>query len=135
MDKYAPQDVEHCQRKAAERILEDEAWRDGVDDRTATPLLEWALAQVQTCIDRVAARGGTASTLEDAGCAAADQARDILTVLAAGVRGELPDGRMREELARYLAAPLFASPADGCAAASSVVALVLAASGDTGARA
>lgn len=76
-------DLERAQQKAAELILDDEGWRDGIDDTLATPLLDWVLAQ----LDSRLAQSAEAGTLdEDLPYALADEARHVLTSLCETMR-------------------------------------------------
>ena len=109
------------QRQAAELLLEDEAWRDGLTDEEAAPLLDWALEQTDACIAREAEAGHHGSELEACASAAAAQARTLLHTLVRLRRGE-PEARVRAELARSLAPPLFVSADHGQAAVRDMLA-------------
>lgn len=50
-------DLARAQRKAAELVLEDEAWRDGLEDDQATALLDAALAWTDATLAQAAAAG------------------------------------------------------------------------------
>ena len=52
-----PGEVERFQKLAAEQVAGDEAWRDGLEDEVATPLLDWALGATDRAIARLGAAG------------------------------------------------------------------------------
>jgi hypothetical protein len=68
-------DLEGAQRKAAELLLEDEAWRDGLEDGDTSPLLDQALAQTDAALVQADAEG---RLTEDIPYEVADQARAFL---------------------------------------------------------
>jgi hypothetical protein len=81
-------DLARAQQKAAELILEDEAWRDGLEDQTASDLLNQALAQTDAALTQ-AAQDGVLD--EDLPYALAKQARATLMERAMAVRDAPPD--------------------------------------------
>ena len=95
--------------------MDDEAWRDGLDDGAATPLLDWALARTDESLARAAAAGGAGGDLRDLAYDAAGQARDVLAILAGLWNGE-PEERVWRRLGELLGPPLFENPAAGRAA-------------------
>ncbi|MGH2352464.1 MAG: MoaD/ThiS family protein [Chloroflexota bacterium] len=112
--------LERSQRVAAEQLMEDEAWRDRLEDDVATPLLDWALAQTDAALARMAAgrevaAAAAATGLEERAYEVAGQARRILTVLATHRRGPAAAPAMAT-LEPLLGPPLFASPDRGQAA-------------------
>jgi hypothetical protein len=114
-------DAERFQRHAAERLLDDEAWRDGLEDSVSARLLDGVLSVLDASI-AVAARSiadrlnadpaGAASaseSLDDLAYQAADQARALLDTVAGFWRGH----SLEEVLLAAgpaLGGPLFASP-------------------------
>ncbi|MGI8422999.1 MAG: hypothetical protein ACR2NO_02590 [Chloroflexota bacterium] len=68
-------ELERAQQKAAELILEDEAWRDGLEDQQAKTLLDEALALVEEGLAQHAAAG---ELNEDLPYVLADEARAML---------------------------------------------------------
>jgi hypothetical protein len=105
-------DVEGYQKIAAEQVAGDEAWRDGVEDEVAEPLLDWALQ----CTDAAVARlGGAGGLTEDAAYEAADQARALLDAVGSHWRGEAWEA-VAEAIGPSLGPPLFESPAAGAEA-------------------
>jgi hypothetical protein len=118
-------DVARYQRKAAELVMDDESWRSDLDDATATPLLEWALAHVDASLARAAGAAGEADVaggdLTEQAYAAADQARALLRTLAALWRGR-PAADVWRDLEALLGPPLFASPGAGRAAVQQALA-------------
>ena len=95
--------------------MDDESWRDGLEDAAATPLLDWALARTGESLARAAAAGGAGGRLRDLAYDAAAQARDVLASLAGLWNGE-PEERVWRRLDELLGPPLFESPAAGRAA-------------------
>ncbi|CAA9222872.1 MAG: hypothetical protein AVDCRST_MAG77-783 [uncultured Chloroflexi bacterium] len=77
-------DLERAQQKAAELILDDEGWRDGIEDSLATPLLEWTLAQID---GRLAGAAESGALDEDLPYAVADEARAMLRGVCDTLRG------------------------------------------------
>jgi hypothetical protein len=76
-------DLERAQRKAAELVLEDEAWRDGIEDTLASPLLDWVLAQTDARLARAAEAGAED---EDLPYTVADEARAVLATVCDELR-------------------------------------------------
>jgi hypothetical protein len=107
----AEQALERSQRKAAEHVLEDEAWRDALTDDVATRLLEWALQLTDAALGRVAA-GGFGAGLEDAAHDVAGQTRALLAALAPRWRGATED-QVWDALAPLLGPPLFSTADEG----------------------
>ncbi len=105
--------------------MEDEAWRDGLEDETASRLLDWALGLTDASLARrvglpeskvldagppaEAQRG--ACTAPDA-YAVADQARRLLDAVAGRWRGQGPED-VAAAVASLLGPPLFESFDDG----------------------
>ena len=77
-------EVERAQQKAAELILEDEAWRDGLEDEQAKALLDEALAMVDESLAQHACEGELS---EDLPYMLADEARAMLREKAAALLG------------------------------------------------
>ena len=77
-------EVERAQQKAAELILEDEAWRDGLEDEQAKALLDEALAMVDESLAQQACEGELS---EDLPYVLADEARAMLREKAAALLG------------------------------------------------
>ena len=109
-------EVERFQKLAAEQVAGDEAWRDGLEDEVATPLLDWALGATDRAIERLGASG---QLNEDRAYETAAQARAVLTALAGHWRGQR-GRRSRQEvdaaLAPHLGPPLFETREAGAAA-------------------
>ena len=80
LDPARAQQLAKAQQKAAELILDDEAWRDGLEDDQATALLNAALAGVDARLSRAASDG---TLTEDTPYDAADEARRELSERAA----------------------------------------------------
>lgn len=77
-------DVERAQEKAAELVLEDEAWRDGLEDEQAKALLDEALAMLDQAVAQHACEG---ALNEDLPYLLADEARAMLREKAAALLG------------------------------------------------
>lgn len=105
--------------------MEDEAWRDGLEDETASRLLDWALGLTDASLARHV--GGAESRVIDAGApagaqrgappapdayAVADQARRLLDAVAGRWRGQGPED-VGAAVASLLGPPLFESFDDG----------------------
>lgn len=103
--------VERYQQKAAERLSEDEAWRGDLEDDQATRLLDWAIAQTDAAIARVAAKDLDAD-LSDLAYTVADQARAVLCAVADGLHPDDPPPGA-ETLETLLQPPLCPSPEEG----------------------
>ena len=73
-----------AQQKAAELVLEDEAWRDGLEDEQAKALLDEALAMVDQAVMHHACEG---ALNEDLPYVLADEARAMLREKAAALLG------------------------------------------------
>ena len=71
-----------AQQKAAELVLEDEAWRDGLEDEQAKALLDEALALVDEALAQHAAEG---TLNDDLPYVLADEARAMLREKAAAL--------------------------------------------------
>ena len=71
-----------AQQKAAELVLEDEAWRDGLRDEQAKALLDEALALLDEALVQHAAEGALSEELP---YLLADEARAMLREKAAGL--------------------------------------------------
>jgi hypothetical protein len=81
------EELESAQQKAAELVLEDEAWRDGLADEQAKALLDEALALIDEALTQHAVEG----TLdEELPYLLADEARAMLRDKAAALLG--PEG-------------------------------------------
>ena len=80
LDPDRAQQLAAAQQKAAELVLGDEAWRDGLEDDQATMLLNAALAKVDTRLSRAALEG---TLTEESPYDAADEARRELSERAA----------------------------------------------------
>jgi hypothetical protein len=76
-------DIERAIEKASELVLDDEAWRDGIEDSLATPLLDWTLAQLDI---RLTAAAESGALDEDLPYAMADQARAMLATVCHSLR-------------------------------------------------
>ncbi|HEX2515328.1 MAG TPA: phospholipase D-like domain-containing protein [Chloroflexota bacterium] len=105
-------EVERFQKLAAEQVAGDEAWRDGLEDEVATPLLDWALGATDRAIERLGASG---QLNEDRAYETAAQARAVLTALGGHWRGQAPQ-EVDAALAPHLGPPLFDGRAAGAAA-------------------
>lgn len=112
--------IERYQATAAELVMEDEAWRDGLTDEAATPLLDWALEWTDRCLARAARRTTGASAgdtsaaeqeswLEELAYEAAHQVRGVLSAIGGIWRGEAEDD-VWARLEPLLGPPLFATP-------------------------
>ena len=75
-----PTELERAQQKAAELVLEDETWRDGLDDDSARALLDEALALLDEALAQHAAEGELSEELP---YVLADEARAMLREKAA----------------------------------------------------
>ena len=108
-------EVERFQKLAAEQVAGDEAWRDGLEDEVATPLLDWALGATDRAIERLGAGG---QLNEDRAYETAAQARAVLTALAGHWRGQVQEHRQEVDaaLAPHLGPPLFETREAGAAA-------------------
>jgi hypothetical protein len=102
-------DVEGYQKIAAEQVAGDEAWRDGVEDEVAEPLLDWALHCTDAAVARLAGGG---ELTEDAAYEVADQARALLDAVGSHWRGEAWEA-VAKAIEPSLGPPLFESPAAG----------------------
>ena len=80
----AEPELERAQQKAAELVLEDEAWRDGLTDEQAKALLDEALALVDEVLSQHAAEGALNDELP---YVLADEARALLRDKAAALVG------------------------------------------------
>lgn len=98
--------VERLQRKAAELILEDEAWRDGLEDASAGVLLDWVLARVDRAIAEAPADVDDAAR-EDLVYIVAGQARAVLSAVGQVWQG-VSQEEARANLEPGLQPPLFA---------------------------
>ena len=76
--------VTRAQQKAAELVLEDEAWRDGLVDEQVKALLDEALAMVDQALAQHAAEG---TLNEDVPYVLADEARAMLREKAMALTG------------------------------------------------
>ena len=78
-------ELERAQQRAAELVLEDEAWRDGLVDEQAKTLLDEALALIDEALAQHAAEGALS---EDLPYLLADEARAMLRDKAAALVNE-----------------------------------------------
>jgi hypothetical protein len=111
-------DVARFQRHAAERILDDEAWRDGLEDQVSQALLDGILGLVDAAIasaalsiaDRsIGDQAAATDLLDDLAYAVADQARVLLDAVARYWRGDSVDDVLLVA-EPTLGSPLFTSP-------------------------
>ena len=109
-------EVERFQKLAAEQVAGDEAWRDGLEDEVATPLLDWALGATDRAIARLgasrAAERGPGLRDGRAGPGGADGAGRPL----ARRGGQDPRQEVDAALAPHLGPPLFETREAGAAA-------------------
>jgi hypothetical protein len=107
------EELTRCQEKAAELVLEDEAWRGDLTDDAAAPLLDWALRRTDAAL-QAHASGGTeaAASLADTAYAVANQARAILATIARA-QASGSEEQMWQDLQPHLGPPLFGSPEEG----------------------
>ncbi len=83
------EELARAQQKAAELVLEDEAWRDGLEDGQAKALLDEALLLVDEALAQHAAEGALSEELP---YVLADEARALLRRKAAQVgRGRVAE--------------------------------------------
>ena len=80
----AEAELERAQQKAAELVLEDEAWRDRLTDEQAKALLDEALTLIDEALSQHAAEGALS---EDLPYILADEARALLRDKAAALVG------------------------------------------------
>ena len=85
----AEPELERAQQKAAELVLEDEAWRDGLTDEQAKALLDEALALLDEALSQHAAEGALNDELP---YVLADEARALLRDNAATLVGDQAAG-------------------------------------------
>lgn len=111
--------VARLQRRAAEHVLDDESWRDGLEDGQASRLLELVLRLTDAAIVQAVERGDAGNTTTLAADVAA-QARRLLAALSAGYRGA-DEASIWEMIAGDLGAPLFPDEAAGRAAVTSTL--------------
>ena len=76
--------LERAQERAAELVLEDEAWRDGLEDEQAKGLLDEALALIDEALAQHAAEGALSEELP---YVLADEARAMLREKSAALLG------------------------------------------------
>ncbi|HET7769125.1 MAG TPA: hypothetical protein VFN74_10160 [Chloroflexota bacterium] len=76
--------LERAQERAAELVLEDEAWRDGLEDEQAKGLLDEALALLDEALAQHAAEG---ALNEELPYLLADEARAMLREKSAALLG------------------------------------------------
>ena len=76
--------LERAQERAAELVLEDEAWRDGLEDEQAKGLLDEALALIDEALAQHAAEGALSDELP---YVLADEARAMLREKSAALLG------------------------------------------------
>ena len=76
--------LERAQKRAAELVLEDEAWRDGLEDEQAKGLLDEALALIDEALAQHAAEGAISEELP---YVLADEARAMLREKSAALLG------------------------------------------------
>ena len=89
-------ELARAQQRAAELVLEDEAWRDGLLDEQAKALLDEALSMLDESLAQHAAEG---PLHEDLPYVLADEARAMLREKAAALNGEARDAPPAEDLA------------------------------------
>jgi hypothetical protein len=77
-------ELEQARERAAELVLEDEAWRDGLEDEQAKGLLDEALALIDEALSQHAAEG---PLNEELPYLLADEARAMLCEKAAALLG------------------------------------------------
>jgi hypothetical protein len=94
-------------------VSEDEAWRDGLEDDVASPLLDWAIGLTDAALSRHYGTPGI--DLAEVAAECARQARQLLSAVAGSWRGETP-AAVQEAVGPYLGAPLFGSREEGLAA-------------------
>ena len=81
-------DVARAQQKAAELVLGDESWRDGLTDEQAKALLDEALSLMDEALTQHAAEG---PLNEELPYVLADEARAMLREKAASLTGAEAD--------------------------------------------
>jgi hypothetical protein len=104
-------EIERYQQKAAELILDDEAWRGELEDDRASCLLNWILLAIDAAVERMA-RETVRIDLGEMTYQIADQARSLLTLLAGDQSGGLWSGDS-PEIAPLLGPPLFLTREEG----------------------
>jgi hypothetical protein len=106
-------DLSRFQEKAAELVLEDEAWRGQLPDEVSAPLVDWALRLTDAALQaQVTADPAAGEALGELAYAAAHQARALLRGISL-LWESGSEQQLWSDLEPDLGPPLFDSPDAG----------------------